>query len=52
MKLNRNLNEITIGNLKNGEITLIELNELYNQLGFIFIGNRGKFSKIKKEIKH
>ncbi|CEI73249.1 MULTISPECIES: hypothetical protein [Romboutsia] len=48
----RNIKEITLSNLKNGEVSLSELNELYNRTGFIFIGSKGRFTKIQKEIKH
>ncbi len=48
----RKIKEITLVNLKNGEVTLNELNEIYNKMGFVFVGNQGKFTKIKKEIKH
>lgn len=46
------INEITLTNLKNGEVTLEQLNEIYNKMGFVFVGSKGKFTKIKKEIKH
>ena len=29
-----NINEITLINLKNGEVTLEQLNEIYNKMGF------------------
>lgn len=48
----KNINEITLTNLKNGEVTLEQLNEIYNKMGFIFVANKGRFTKIKKEIKH
>ena len=47
-----NINGITLINLKNGEVTLEQLNEIYNKMGFVFVANKGKFTKIKKEIKH
>lgn len=47
-----NINEITLKNLKNGEVTLEQLNEIYNKMGFVFVANRGRFTKIRKEIKH
>ncbi len=47
-----NINEITLTNLKNGEVTLQQLAEIYNKMGFVFVANKGKFTKIKKEIKH
>lgn len=46
------INEITLTNLKNGEVTLEQLTEIYNKMGFVFVANKGKFTKIKKEIKH
>lgn len=48
----KNINEITLANLKNGEITLNELNEIYNKMGLVFIGSQGKFTRIKKETKN
>ena len=32
------INEITLTNLKNGEVTLEQLNEIYNKMGFVFVG--------------
>lgn len=48
----RKVQEITLANLKNGEVTLMELNEIYKKLGFVFVVNQGKLTRIKKEIKH
>lgn len=48
----RKLEEITFLNLKKGEVTLMQLNEIYNKFGFVFIGSSGKFIQIKKEIRH
>ncbi|MGL4912382.1 MAG: hypothetical protein ACRC3Y_08115 [Romboutsia sp.] len=48
----RKVNEITLSNLKNGEVTLIELNEIYEKMGFVFVVNQGKLTRIKKERKH
>ncbi len=48
----RKIQEITLSNLKNGEVTLNELNEIYNKMGFVFVVNQGKFTRIKKEIQH
>ncbi|MGL6107187.1 hypothetical protein [Romboutsia sp.] len=50
--MQRNIQDITLANLKNGEVTLIELDEIYKRTGFIFVANQGKFTRIKKEIKH
>lgn len=47
-----NINEITLTNLQNGEVTLEQLNEIYNKMGFVFVATKGKFTKIRKEIKH
>ena len=47
-----NINEITLTNLENGEVTLEQLNEIYNKMGFVFVANKGRFTKIRKEIKH
>ena len=46
-----NINEITLTNLENGEVTLEQLNEIYNKMGFVFVANKGRFTKIRKEIK-
>jgi len=46
------INQITLANLKNGEVTLEQLNEIYNKMGFVFVASKGKFTKIRKEIKH
>jgi len=52
MITNRKIQDITLSNIKDGDVTLIELNEIYKQTGFIFVVNQGKFTRIKKEIKH
>ncbi|MBQ3421420.1 MAG: hypothetical protein IJH34_07070 [Romboutsia sp.] len=52
MITNRKIQDITLSNIKDGDVTLIELNEIYKQTGFIFVANQGKFTRIKKEIKH
>ena len=44
-----NINEITLTNLENGEVTLEQLNEIYNKMGFVFVANKGRFTKIRKE---
>ena len=46
------INEITLTNLENGEVTLEQLNEIYNKMGFVFVATKGKFTKIRKKIKH
>ena len=48
----RKLEEITFLNLQKGEVTLMQLNEIYNRFGFVFIGSAGKFKTIKKEKRH
>lgn len=45
----KKLEEITLLNLQKGEVTLMQLNEIYNKFGFVFIGSAGKFKSIKKE---
>ena len=42
----RKLEEITFLNLQKGEVTLMQLNEIYNRFGFVFVEK-----KKKKEIK-
>ena len=46
-----NINEITLTNLENGEVTLEQLNEIYNKMGFVFVANKGRFTKIRKYIR-
>ena len=48
----KSIQELTVINLKNGEVTLSQLEELYNKCGFIFECSEGKFIKIKKESKN
>ncbi|GAA3659587.1 hypothetical protein [Asaccharospora irregularis] len=52
MNTSKRMKEITLGNLKKGEVTLIELDEIYKEMGFLFIVNQGKLTKIKKETIH
>lgn len=48
----RRIEDITLENIKRGEVTLLQLNEIYNKMGFVFIADSGKFTHIKKERKH
>ncbi len=48
----RKLEEITFLNLQKGEVTLMQLNEIYNRFGFVFVGSAGKIKGIKKEIRN
>ena len=48
----KRIEDITLDNIKNGEVTLEQLNEIYNKMGFVFVANKGRFTKIRKEIKH
>lgn len=48
----KRIEDITLNNIKNGEVTLIQLNEIYNKMGFVFIVDSGKFTKIIKERIH
>lgn len=48
----KKIEDITLENIKKGEVTLIQLNEIYNKMGFVFVGNSGRFMGIKKEKKH
>ncbi|MDY5211821.1 hypothetical protein [Intestinibacter sp.] len=52
VRYERKLEEITFLNLQKGEVTLMQLNEIYNKFGFIFIGSSGKFKGIRKEKKN
>ena len=45
----RKLEEITFLNLQKGEVTLMQLNEIYNRFGFVVVGSAGKIKGIKKE---
>ena len=45
----RKLEEITFLNLQKGEVTLMQLNEIYNRFGLVFVGSAGKIKGIKKE---
>ena len=38
--------------LINGEVTLMQLNEIYNKMGFVFVADSGKFTRIRKERTH
>lgn len=48
----KRIEDITLENIKNGEVTLIQLNEIYNKMGFVFVADSGKFTAIKKERIH
>lgn len=45
----KKIEDITLDNIKKGEVTLIQLNEIYNKMGFLFIADSGKFTGIRKE---
>ncbi len=48
----KRIEDITLENIKKGEVTLFQLNEIYNKMGFVFIADSGKFTHIKKERTH
>ena len=48
----KRIEEITLDNIKNGEVTLMQLNEIYDKMGFVFIADSGKFTGIRKERRH
>lgn len=48
----RRIQDITIANIKNGEVTLVELDEIYRKMGFLFEVSEGKFTRIRKERLH
>ena len=52
MERERTLREITFSNLEHGEVTLYELNEIYEQLVFYLELDRGQFKGMKKERVH
>lgn len=45
----RNIKDITITNLKYGDVSIKELDEIYKNMGFLFVVEKGKFIKMKKE---
>ena len=45
----KRIEDITLENIRNGEVTLLQLNEIYRKMGFMFVGDSGKFVQIKKE---
>ena len=45
----KRIEEITLDNIKNGEVTLMQLNEIYDKMGFVFIADSGKFTGIRRE---
>ncbi|WP_181998623.1 hypothetical protein [Paraclostridium sordellii] len=46
---NRRLKEITINNLRNGEVSINELDEIYKKMGFLFVINQGRCTRVRKE---
>lgn len=46
---NRRLKEITINNLRNGEVSISELDEIYKKMGFLFVINQGRCTRVRKE---
>ena len=48
----KRIEDITLDNIRKGEVTLIQLNEIYNKMGFVFVADSGKFTAIKKERAH
>ena len=48
----KRIEDITLDNIKNGEVTLLQLNEIYNKMGFVFMADSGKFTGIRKERRH
>lgn len=45
----KRIEDITLDNIKKGEVTLIQLNEIYNKMGFVFVADSGRFTGIRKE---
>lgn len=52
IKPTRNIKDITVSNLTNGEVSIGELDELYKKMGFLFVINQGKCVRVKKETMH
>lgn len=48
----KRIEDITLDNIKKGEVTLIQLNEIYNKMGFVFVADSGRFTGIRKERMH
>ncbi len=48
----KRIEDITLDNIRNGEVTLMQLNEIYNKMGFVFVADSGKFTRIRKERTH
>ena len=48
----KRIEDITLDNIRNGEVTLMQLNEIYNNMGFVFVADSGKFTRIRKERTH
>lgn len=46
---NRRLKDITVNNLRNGEVSIGELDEIYKRMGFLFVINQGKCTRVRKE---
>lgn len=47
----KRIEDITLENIQKGEVTLLQLNEIYHKMGFVFIADSGRFTHIKKERK-
>lgn len=47
----RTIKDITVTNLRNGDVSIGELDELYKKMGFLFVINQGKCTRIRKERK-
>ena len=48
----KRIEDITLDKIRNGEVTLMQLNEIYNKMGFVFVADSGKFTRIRKERTH
>ena len=45
----KRIEDITLDNIKKGEVTLIQI---YNKMGFVFVADSGRFTGIRKERIH
>ncbi|MEG2787518.1 MAG: hypothetical protein RR942_06810 [Romboutsia sp.] len=45
----RRLKDITVNNLRNGEVSIGELDEIYKKMGFLFVISQGKCTRVRKE---
>lgn len=47
----RTIKDITVANLRSGDVSIGELDELYKKMGFLFVIDQGKCIRVRKERK-